>query len=145
MHRGAAFTRRNKPTGRLLKRLGTLDGNEKGDGPERDETLRWMHKLGPDRVRGWKFVRGGKLTKGELQEIEDNIRELFDLCRICGKDGHFAAKCPLRKKKKDQQQKAVKTAVVAAAGKLNGAKKSSSSNNCRKKFASVKRIILEMK
>ena len=82
--RGAAFTKRHKPTGRLLKRLGTLDGMQEGDGPERDETLRWMHKLGPEKVRGWKFVRGGKLTLSELQEVESNLRELFDLCRqVC--------------------------------------------------------------
>ena len=65
-----------------------------GDGPERDETLRWMHKIGPHKVRGWKFVRRGALTKMELQEVESNIRELFDLCRACGKKGHFARYCP---------------------------------------------------
>ena len=78
-----------------MPRLGTLNGG--GDGPERDETLRWMHKLGPEKVRGWKFVRRGKLTSAELAEIQSNIRELFDLCRICGKKGHFAMQCKSRK------------------------------------------------
>lgn len=52
---------------------------------------------------------GGKLTKSELQEIETNMRELFDLCRICGRKGHFAMQCPDRKKqigKKIEKKKA---------------------------------------
>lgn len=88
---GCAFTKLHKPTGKFLKRLGNLRGS--GDGPERDETLRWMHKLGPQNVRGWKYVRAGPLTKCELDDIEVNIRELFDLCRVCGKKGHFASQC----------------------------------------------------
>ena len=42
--KGASFTKRYKPTGRLLPRLGCLEGD--GDGPERDETLRQMDKHG---------------------------------------------------------------------------------------------------
>lgn len=98
--RAASFTKLHKPTGKLLKRLGDLkDGDIPSDGPERDETLRWMHKLGPQKVRGWKFVRKGALKKRELKEIQDNVRELFDLCRKCGKKGHFALQCKRRKTK----------------------------------------------
>jgi hypothetical protein len=49
---GSSFTRAHKPTGRLLPRLGTLNGS--GDGPERDETLRQMLRHGAKRVRGWR-------------------------------------------------------------------------------------------
>lgn len=94
----ASFTREHKPSGKFLKRLGNLSGS--GDGPERDETLRWMHKLGPEKVRGWKYVRKGPLLKCELKDIESNIRELFDLCRTCGKNGHFATQCPSNKVKR---------------------------------------------
>jgi hypothetical protein len=87
---GARFTKRFKPTGRLLPRLGTLTGG--GDGPERDETLRQMDHLGPQKVRGWKFC-SAKLSIPDLREIEDNIRELKDLCRKCGRPGHFAMRC----------------------------------------------------
>lgn len=98
--RCAAFARLHKPTGRLLKRLGDLKlGKVSSDGPERDETLRWMHKLGPQKVRGWKFVRRQELKKKELEEIKSNIREMLDLCRTCGKAGHFASKCINRKKR----------------------------------------------
>lgn len=76
---GAAFTRLHPPTGRLLPRLGNLEGD--GDGPERDETLRQMYKRGPQRVRGWKYVRPGPLSAHDMEDIERNIREVFDLCR----------------------------------------------------------------
>lgn len=101
VHRCASFTKLHKPTGKLLKRLGDLrQGSVTTDGPERDETLRWMRKLGPQKVRGWKYVRKGMLKSSELKDIESNIRELFDLCRKCGKEGHFATECkkPVKKK-----------------------------------------------
>jgi hypothetical protein len=88
--KGAAFTRIFKPTGCRLPRLGTLSGA--GDGPERDETLRQMDARGANKVRGWKFC-SRKLSKADLSEIENNIRELKDLCRRCGRSGHFAAHC----------------------------------------------------
>ena len=88
---GAAFTKLHPPTGRLLPRLGNLEGD--GDGPERDETLRQMHRRGPQCVRGWKYVRSGPLSAQELADIEGNIRELFDLCRKCGRQGHFSMQC----------------------------------------------------
>jgi hypothetical protein len=89
--KGSSFTRLHAPTGRFLARLGNLEGE--GDGPERDETLRQMFKRGCHKVRGWKYVRPGPLTRDELHDIECNIRELFDLCRRCGKQGHFTSSC----------------------------------------------------
>lgn len=87
---GADFTRLHKPTGVLLPRLGVLEGE--GDGPERDETLRQMDKLGADKVRGWKYCQK-TLGKPDKMDIEANIRELKDLCRRCGRQGHFAKCC----------------------------------------------------
>ena len=95
---GAAFTRLHPPTGKLLKRLGNLEGD--GDGPERDETLRQMRRHGPQKVRGWKYTRKGPLGKEDLQEIEANMREVFDLCRRCGKKGHFTMQCTSKKNQK---------------------------------------------
>jgi hypothetical protein len=89
--RGCSFAKLHPPTGKFLPRLGNLEGE--GDGPERDETLRQMFKRGTSRVRGWKYVRPGPLTMDEIKDVECNIRELFDLCRRCGKKGHFTARC----------------------------------------------------
>lgn len=89
--KGAQFTRHHrKPTGKLLPRLGNLVGD--GDGPERDETLRQMEKRGPDMVRGWKYCHP-VLSEEDRREIESNLRELLNLCRRCGKPGHFARRC----------------------------------------------------
>mmetsp|Transcript_42062 Transcript_42062/g.98047 ORF Transcript_42062/g.98047 Transcript_42062/m.98047 type:complete len:105 (+) Transcript_42062:160-474(+) len=88
--RGARFTKTHPPTGRMLARLGTLEGD--GDGPKRDETLRQMYRHGPERVRGWRYCTK-HLTRADRMDIESNIRELFDLCRKCGMPGHFAQHC----------------------------------------------------
>lgn len=75
--RGADFTKAHKPTGVILERLGTLEGE--GDGPERDETLRQMDKLGVDRVRGWKYCCK-TLGRRDRADIESNIREMKVCC-----------------------------------------------------------------
>lgn len=90
---GAWFTRAYRPTGRLLRRLGDLEGE--GDGPERDETLRQMDAKGCQRVRGWKYTQKA-LSAADVREIEANIREMKDLCRRCGRKGHFWGNCAYR-------------------------------------------------
>ena len=87
---GSAFTRMFKPTGVRLPRLGNLSGN--GDGPERDETLRYMVQRGTRLVRGWKYTLVD-MRQADLIDAEANIRELSDLCRRCGHLGHFVADC----------------------------------------------------
>ena len=87
---GAAFTKAFPPTGVLLPRLGCVTGSS--EAAERDETLRYMFLRGVPFVRGWKFVQV-QLSERDLQDAEENIRELFDLCRRCGHPGHFVTQC----------------------------------------------------
>jgi hypothetical protein len=87
---GSAYTRLYRPTGVQLPRLGNVEGD--GDAAERDETLRYMMLRGVPFVRGWKFVRVD-MPPEEYDEAEANIRELFNLCRKCGYEGHFCTYC----------------------------------------------------
>jgi predicted GIY-YIG superfamily endonuclease len=87
---GSAFTKEFPPTGVVLPRLGHVTGA--GDAAERDETLRYMFLRGIQNVRGWKYTRV-RMDEEELADAEDNIRELFNLCRKCGHPGHFIGQC----------------------------------------------------
>ncbi len=87
---GSAFTKAYPPTGVILPRLGCVSGS--AEAAERDETLRYMFLRGIPFVRGWKYVRVD-MSDAEAKEAEDNIRELFDLCRRCGHPGHFINEC----------------------------------------------------
>ncbi len=51
------------------------------------------NKRGVQRVRGWKYTRSRALNQAVLDDIESNIQELFDLCRLCSKAGHFITQC----------------------------------------------------
>ena len=87
---GSAFTKAFPPTGVLLPRLGCVSGS--AEAAERDETLRYMFLRGIQLVRGWRYVRV-EMPEHEVQDAEENIRELFDLCRRCGHPGHFVTQC----------------------------------------------------
>jgi len=87
---GAAFTRAFPPTGNRLPRLGDVEGA--GDATERDETLRYMFLRGIHMVRGWRYCTV-QLSNRDHDDAEANIRELFDLCRRCGKGSHFMCRC----------------------------------------------------
>jgi predicted GIY-YIG superfamily endonuclease len=87
---GSAFTKCYPPTGIMLPRLGCVTGS--AEAAERDETLRYMFLRGIGHVRGWRYVRV-TMPDDELQDAEENIRELFDLCRRCGHPGHFITHC----------------------------------------------------
>ena len=87
---GSAFTKAFPPTGVILPRLGCVTGSP--EAAERDETLRYMFLRGIQLVRGWRYVRV-EMPANEVDDAEENIRELFDLCRRCGHPGHFITHC----------------------------------------------------
>jgi len=41
---------------------------------------------------GWRYC-SSKLSEEERRDIEINMREMFDLCRKCGRVGHFSTEC----------------------------------------------------
>jgi predicted GIY-YIG superfamily endonuclease len=88
--KGSAFTQAFAPTGTMLPRLGCVSGS--AEAAERDETLRYMFLRGIDLVRGWKYTRV-VMPSADHRDAEENIRELFDLCRRCGRPGHFITQC----------------------------------------------------
>jgi hypothetical protein len=92
--KGAMFTKRHKPTGVVLPRLGKVEGA--GDSGERQEVLLQMRKHGMHRVRGWKYCND-KLSKTEVLDINSNWVEMFNLCRKCMKPGHMASFCRAKK------------------------------------------------
>lgn len=63
---------------------------------ERNETLHLMKKHGISKVRGWKYTTM-TLTPEERRNATEQIREKYDLCRLCGSDKHFASNCKFKK------------------------------------------------
>jgi hypothetical protein len=91
---GAVFTKRHKPTGVVLPRLGNVEGA--GDSGERQEVLLQMRKHGMHLVRGWKYCND-KLSKPDVLDIQSNWIEMFNLCRRCMHPGHMASFCRAHK------------------------------------------------
>lgn len=59
---------------------------------ERSEVLARMYKHGVRNVRGWMFT-SEEFGEGEAEQAFRQVCEKFDLCRRCGRRGHFVADC----------------------------------------------------
>ena len=81
-----------------LRTHGTPGNDEDLETWERNETLAQMHAHGVDNVRGWIFTTGTtRLTPPEMRaSAVAQVCEKFDLCRRCGRGGHFATACSAR-------------------------------------------------
>ena len=60
---------------------------------ERNETLAQMRRQGVARVQGWMFTRAVDRDCGFR-----HVCEKFDLCRKCGRAGHFIERCKAKDK-----------------------------------------------
>jgi len=77
-----------------IKKRSTATNGSKADMEswERNETLEQMYRTGIRNVRGWMFT-ASVLTDQQTQDAFNQICEKYDLCRKCGRNSHFMAKC----------------------------------------------------
>ena len=77
-----------------IKKRQTVTNGSKSDMEswERNETLERMYRNGISNVRGWMFTTA-VLTEQQTQDAFNQICEKYDLCRKCGRNNHFMAKC----------------------------------------------------
>lgn len=59
---------------------------------ERSEVLARMRRHGVGKVRGWMYT-SKELTEAQADHAFRQVCEKFDLCRRCGRGGHFVADC----------------------------------------------------
>lgn len=76
---------------------------------ERAETLFWMSTQGVDKVRGWMYTTT-HLSKEQRKHAFEQICERYDLCRRCGKAGHFISECT----EKNVGKKTRRAVIIAA-------------------------------
>jgi predicted GIY-YIG superfamily endonuclease len=62
---------------------------------ERAEVLARMKKHGIRKVRGWMYTNPD-FTESQVDHAFSQVCEKYDLCRRCGRGGHFAVECRVK-------------------------------------------------
>lgn len=81
-----------RPVVRELPPLTDVSDRDDLDSWERIETLARMKEHGVDSVRGWAFTQPW-LSAADQYSAVTQVCERFDLCRRCGRSGHFVTEC----------------------------------------------------
>lgn len=87
---GAAYWTRKHRMIRRVQPMTSITGDL--NLAEQAETVARMKRHGVDNVRGWRFTRM-TLSKEDRALINLLMTEGDDLCRRCGKPGHFIMQC----------------------------------------------------
>ena len=81
---------------------------------EMNETVTRMLKHGFENVRGWEFTQCAPLTLEQLCTIKTIVFGQGNLCRGCGKDGHFQSSCPNAGKPKQSWLQELENCIALA-------------------------------
>lgn len=85
----------------FVRRIPPMTAEVEGDHEawERAETLARMRRHGISKVRGWMYT-SPEMTDAQVEHAFGQVCERHDLCRRCGRGGHFAARCGAGKGRK---------------------------------------------
>lgn len=60
---------------------------------EQAETVHRMIRYGVNKVRGWEYTSCGPLSAADAYSLRQLVMGTYNLCRKCGRQGHFAKGC----------------------------------------------------
>jgi predicted GIY-YIG superfamily endonuclease len=107
--KGSSWTKKHKPIAleRTIKNASVFD--------EDKITKEYMSRYGIDKVRGGSYVEA-QLSDFQVETLKTEIWGAKDLCKICGRAGHFAKTCRAKTDVSGNKIEYEEVPVVAARG-----------------------------